>query len=184
MPAAANPTARPPAGAPARPVSGGLFPALILPLTDGGRLDTAALTGWWMLVVYRGRHCPICKDYLGELQERLPDFQALGVTVVAASADPAHKARADVAEFGWTFPVAHDLTEDDMRRLGLYLSAPRSAQETDRLFPEPALFAVTPGGAMHLIDIANAPFIRPAWSTVLRGLNAAITRDYPVRGTA
>ncbi|MEQ9349857.1 MAG: redoxin domain-containing protein, partial [Alphaproteobacteria bacterium] len=119
----------------ARPVSGGPFPALTLPLIGGGTFDAAAQDGWWMLVVYRGRHCPICKDYLGELQERLPDFQALGVSVIAVSADPAHKAQADVAEFGWTFPVAYDLAEDHMRRLGLYVSAPRSPQETDRLFP-------------------------------------------------
>ncbi len=48
-----------------------------------------------------------------------------------------------------------------------------SAQETDHRFPEPALFVVNPQGVLHLVDIANAPFLRPDLDR----------KAYPIRGT-
>lgn len=48
-----------------------------------------------------------------------------------------------------------------MESLGLYVSEPRSAQETDHRFPEPVLFVVNPEGELHLVDVANAPFAIP-----------------------
>jgi len=70
-----------------------------------------------------------------------------------------------------------------MRALGLYISTPRSAQETDYRFPELALLAVNPQSALHLMDIANAPFLRRNLDLLLRGLAFVIEKDYPVRGT-
>ena len=69
-----------------------------------------------------------------------------------------------------------------MRKLGLYISEPRSAQETDHRYPEPALFVVNPDGKLHLIDIANAPFLRPDLDRLVRGLGSLIERDSPIRG--
>lgn len=68
--------------------------------------------------------------------------------------------------------------------LGLYISAPRSPNETDRLFPEPGLFVVNPEGKAHIIDVSNAPFARPDLRGVLNGLKFIRERDYPIRGTA
>ena len=70
-----------------------------------------------------------------------------------------------------------------MRKLGLYISEPRSAQETDHRYPEPALFVVNPDGKLHLIDVANAPFLRPNLDRLVRGLGSLIERNYPIRGT-
>src|SRR5216683_4256925 len=58
-------------------------------------------------------------------------------------------------------PVGHSLTLDQMRALGLYVSKPRSAQETDRPFPEPGLLVVNSEGKVQIVDISNAPFARP-----------------------
>jgi len=70
-----------------------------------------------------------------------------------------------------------------MRALGLYISAPRSPQETDRPFPEPALFVVNPQGNIQIIDISNAPFARPDLNGVLKGLKFIQEKQYPIRGT-
>ena len=113
----------------------------------------------------------------------LDEFRAAGVAVVAVSADTKEKAATDVAEFGWRFPVGYGLTPDQMRTLGLYISEPRSPQETDRPFAEPGLFAVNPDGGMQIVDISNAPFARPDLALVLRGIRMAIDKNYPVRGT-
>ncbi len=70
-----------------------------------------------------------------------------------------------------------------MRAFGLYISEPRSAQETDHHFPEPALFLVNPDGALQLGDAANAPFLRSDLDRLVGGLRFVIEKGYPIRGT-
>ncbi|NJM91215.1 MAG: redoxin domain-containing protein [Myxococcales bacterium] len=136
-----------------------------------------------MLVVYRGKHCPLCKKYLATLTGLAADYRAAGVTVAAVSADPREKAAADVAEFGWTFPVGYGLSMEQMRTLGLYVSEPRSPQETDRPFAEPGLFVVNPEGKVQILDVSNAPFARPDLAMILNGIKIVVERGYPIRGT-
>ncbi len=70
-----------------------------------------------------------------------------------------------------------------MKTLGLYVSSPRSPEETDRPFAEPATFVIDPEGALHIIDISNAPFSRPDLEGLLNGLKFIRENDYPIRGT-
>ena len=46
-----------------------------------------------LLVFYRGLHCPLCQKYLQQLQDLLPEFEALGVNVLALSMDSEKRAR-------------------------------------------------------------------------------------------
>ena len=160
------------------------FPALEWHQTDGGTLAPAGMTGWRLLVVYRGAHCPLCRKYLKTLEALQSDFAEAGVTVAALSADPEDRAVREAREEGWTFPVGYDLTPDQMRTLGLYVSLPRSVEETDRNFAEPGLFVINPEGAVHIVDVSNAPFARPDLEGLLNGLKFIIAKDYPIRGTA
>ena len=66
--------------------------------------------------------------------------------MVGVSGDPEGKAAAMVESAGLTFPVAYGLAIEQMRDLGLYISHPRSPEETDRPFPEPGMFAVNADG--------------------------------------
>jgi peroxiredoxin len=136
-----------------------------------------------MLVVYRGKHCPLCKKYLETLDGLYDELKSAGVTVAAVSADTREKAEADVAAEGWRFPVGYGLTTAQMRTLGLYISEPRSAQETDRPFAEPGLFVVNPEGRVQIVDISNAPFSRPDLAAILSGIKLIKERSYPIRGT-
>jgi peroxiredoxin len=163
--------------------AGSPIPAVSLPALGGGDVAPAAGDGWRLFVVYRGRHCPLCKIYLKTLDGMLDDFAAAGVSVIAASGDPEEKAAADVAEHGWRFPLGYGMSVDQMRALGLYVSEPRSAQETDRPFPEPGLFLINPAGQLQIIDISNAPFARPDLGGILRGAKLIQERQYPIRGT-
>jgi peroxiredoxin len=153
------------------------------PLAGGGDITLADIEGWRLLVVYRGKHCPLCKKYLATLNDKLQEFDVAGIKVVAVSADPREKAETEVTEEGWRFPVACDMSPDQMRQLGLYISAPRSPQETDRPFAEPAIFAVNPDGNLQVVDISNAPFSRPDLASLLSGLKFIQENQYPVRGT-
>jgi peroxiredoxin len=163
--------------------AGQCLPAIALPLTIGGTIKLDEHDRWRLIIVYRGKHCPICKTYLGGLNAMLDDFGAAGVDVVAVSGDPKEKAVVEAEEEGWTFPVAYDLSVEQMRELGLYISQPRSDHETDRPFPEPALFVINPTGQLQIIDVSNAPFARPDLVMVLKGLKFIIEKDYPIRGT-
>jgi len=164
--------------------AGSRFPDLTWPRTDGGVLTPAAMTGWRLLVVYRGAHCPLCRNYLKTLERLQADFAEIGITVTAVSADPRERAVKEATEEGWTFPVGHDLSPEQMRALGLYVSSPRSPEETDRNFAEPGLFVINPQGAIQIVDVSNAPFARPDLEGLLNGLKFVLAKDYPIRGMA
>lgn len=80
---------------------------------------------------------------------------ATGAEVVAVSSDPEAKALAMAEAAAPTLPVAYGLSIEQMRNLGLYVSHPRSPEETDQPFPEPGMFAVNAEGKVQLIDIST-----------------------------
>lgn len=162
--------------------AGAVFPPLAWDAVGGKRVDPAQETGWRMLVVYRGKHCPLCKAYLNTLNELLAEFRAANIAVSALSADGRDKAEAQVAECGWNFPVGYGLSVEQMRQLGLYVSDPRSPQETDRPFAEPGLFVLNPQGQVQIVDVSNAPFARPDLKSLLKGIQFVMSKDYPIRG--
>ena len=163
--------------------AGSEMPKMTLSKVGGGEIQLGKAMGWQMLVVYRGKHCPICRTYLKTLNALLNQFAEIGVEVAAISADTAEKAETEAKEEGWRFPAGHSLTLDQMRALGLYISEPRSVQETDRPFPEPALFVINPEGKIQVIDVSNAPFARPDLNGILRGVKFIQEKQYPIRGT-
>lgn len=164
--------------------AGAKFPAMNWKTVDGDSIDPAQQSGWRVLIVYRGKHCPLCKVYLNTLNEMRGEFEAAGVKLMTVSADPQAKAEQQVAENSWKFPVGYDLSTEQMRELGLYVSQPRSADETDRPFAEPGVFVINPDGDAQIIDISNAPFARPDLKSLLKGLQFVIDKGYPIRGRA
>ncbi len=167
--------------------AGSSFPEILLPLVQGSKATLGSPEGgcdWKMVVVYRGKHCPRCTKYLAQLDALKDQFHDLSVDVLAVSGDPKEKAeRQNDGALG--IPVAYGLSVEQMQSLGLYISHPRSPEETDRPFPEPGLFVVNAEGMAQVVDISNAPFSRPDLDQVLSGLR--FIRDpennYPVRGT-
>ena len=138
---------------------------------------------WTMLFVYRGKHCPRCKRFLGKLNAALADWTAT-LDVVVVSTDTEEKAAADKAEFGWDFNLCYGMTEPQMRSLGLYVSSPLSEAETTGLFAEPGAFGIRPNGTLMLVDISNGPAARPDLEELLDGMKFNIDNDRPERGTA
>jgi peroxiredoxin len=140
---------------------------------------------WQMVVVYRGRHCPLCTKFLNNLagfRQRLLD---IGIDVAAVSADSKEQMEEHLSRLDVNFPFYYGLTIDQMQDLGLYISIPRSEQETDHNFPEPGLFLVNSEGRLQVIDISNNPFARPDIEVFVSGLEwiRAPENNYPIRGT-
>jgi peroxiredoxin len=159
------------------------FPTLSVPKTGGGELKLGGAGRWQAVVIYRGKHCPLCRRYLKTLDNLLNDFHEADIDVVVASADPKEKAESMAAEEGWRFPLGYGLTLDQARTLGLYLSDPRSPQETDRPFAEPGLFVVNADGKVQVVDISNAPYSRPDLAGLLSGIKNTRAKNNPIRGT-
>ena len=166
-------------------IPGSQAPALSLPRVGGGTWTLSDQTPevLTMVIVYRGYHCPVCKDFLaGELEPLVPDFEAAGVRVVAVSMDNEERATKAKAEWGLSkTEIAYGMTEATARNWGLYISS--SIKEAEAaVFPEPGTFWIKPDGSLYLIDIANMPFARPNLKLLLSKV-PAVSAGYPARGT-
>lgn len=168
--------------------AGDIFPAIELAsLSDNkvmlGKPENGA--DWQMVVVYRGKHCPLCTRYLNEVEKLKADFLALGIDIVAVSADSQAQANDHMEELTVSYPIAYGLSITQMKELGLYISNPRSAQETDHPFAEPGLFVINEKGQVQVLDISNGPFARPELAVLLSGLGFIRNpeNNYPIRGT-
>ncbi|GAM75221.1 glutamate synthase [Vibrio ishigakensis] len=164
------------------------FPKLEATLLDGSSVELgkpAAGKDWQAVFVYRGKHCPLCTKYLNEIEEYLDAFAEANVDVIAVSGDSKEQLEAHLEKVDVSFPIAYGLTEAQMKELGLYISLPRSEQETDHNFAEPGLFVINEHGNLHVVDISNNPFVRPELGALTRGLNWIKHPDnnYPIRGT-
>ncbi len=162
------------------------FPEINVQLIGGESHELGQSSGtdrWKLIVVYRGLHCPLCAKYLAQLEEMASEFHEAGADIIAVSGDGQAKAKEQVERGKLSIPLAYGLTTKQMTDMGLYISNPRSPEETDQPFPEPGLFVLTPEREIQIVDISNAPFSRPDLPAILRGLNFVRTNGYPIRGT-
>ena len=163
--------------------AGSQIPDIYFSLINGNSIRLSEETSnWTLLIVYRGLHCPICKDYAAKFENKLPKLEDINTQLIFISADPKDKATKFAEELNLNSKIGYGLTIDQMRNLGLYLSEPRP-NEVDYVFPEPGLFLINPKGKIHIIEISNAPFIRPDIDLILRGINHIQENNYPIRGT-
>ncbi len=168
--------------------AGAEFQTLTAHDTNDELVDISKPTGdadWQMVVVYRGRHCPLCTKFLNSLagyRQRLLD---IGIDIAAVSADSKEQLEDHLTRLDVNFPLFYGLTLEQMRDLGLYISIPRSEKETDHNFAEPGLFVINTDGKLQVVDISNNPFSRPDLEVFVSGLEwiRAPENNYPIRGT-
>ena len=166
-------------------------PELSLPLVTGGDWTLAERKpeAMSMVVAYRGLHCPMCRNYLKELNEQIGALTARGVDVVAVSSDG--KERAMAAKTDWelpNLPIAYGLSIDKARELGLAISTSRGKTsigiEEPALFNEPGLFLVKPDGTLYAAFLQTMPFARPPLDQLLKAIDFIKEKGYPARGEA
>ena len=168
--------------------AGADFPVLTVTDPNDALFDISKPTGdadWQMVVVYRGRHCPLCTKFLNGLagyRQRLLD---IGIDIAAVSGDNKEQLEEHMTRLEVNFPLFHGLTLEQMQDLGLYISIPRSEKETDHNFAEPGLFVINAEGKVQVTDLSNNPFVRPDLEVFVSGLEwiRAPENNYPIRGT-
>jgi len=164
-------------------------PDLEVATVGGGtwRLSDQTPENFTLVVFYRGRHCPICSKYLGDLEQKLPEFEKRGVSVVAISSDD--EARATDTKTEWNLPnlsLGYGLDLDKAREWGLYISTSRGKTsigiDEPALFSEPGLYLVRPDGTLYFGTVQTMPFARPNFREILGALDFALEKNYPARG--
>lgn len=161
-------------------------PDLEVETLDGGRWQLSAQQpeSFTMIVFYRGLHCPVCRQYLGELSGMGDEFESRGVEVIAVSGDTLD--RAERARDQWELDglkLGYELPVDVMRRWGLFVSKAIKDEEPDE-FGEPALVLVDPDGRVFYTAVNSMPFGRPKLEDIRDAVDFVKDRDYPARGEA
>ena len=164
-------------------------PDLTVPLVGGGQFDLATdgSERGTVICFYRGLHCPICANYLTELEKKTPEFNERGVSTIAISSDGEDRAAEMAKNIGATnLRFGYDLPLTKAKEWGLYISTSRGKtsigiMEPD-LFSEPGLFMVTPEQTLYYGSVQTMPFVRPHFSELVGALDFAIEKNYPARG--
>ncbi|MGY5351408.1 peroxiredoxin-like family protein [Wenyingzhuangia sp. IMCC45533] len=137
-----------------------------------------------LIVFYRGKHCPVCKNQLEELQSKISDFTDRGVNLIAVSMDGEDKAKATHKEWDIkSIPLGYELSEDKAREWGLFISKGISDKEPET-FSEAGLFLIHKDGTVYWESIQSMPFGRPPLKEVLSGIDYILDKGYPARGGA
>lgn len=169
-----------------KPMPRQVAPSLSVPTVGGGQwtLADANPENFQVIVFYRGLHCPLCKGYLGQLNDKIPEFRKRGVEVIAISTDDEERASQTAKDWGLdTVPVGYGLSEENALQWGLYISTGINDKEPAR-FAEPGLFIVRPNGELYAASIQSMPFARPQFDELLQALDFVMNKDYPARGEA
>lgn len=137
-----------------------------------------------MAVFYRGRHCPICKGYLEQLNASMEKFADSGVSVICISANPRDLAEKTVAEWKVDkLTIGYGLPIEEARKWGLYVSKGIKEEEPE-IFFEPGLFLIRPNNTLYAASVQSMPFARPGIEDVLESIAFIIEESYPPCGEA
>lgn len=139
---------------------------------------------FYMLVFYRGYHCPICRAYLNSLNTHISGFEELGVNVVTLSCDTQERAAKTMEKWSVNdLAIGYGLTPLQAREWGLFLSQGISESEP-AVFSEPGVFLVNPDRTLFGSSIQSMPFVRPAFEDLKKSIEYVIKEKYPARGEA
>lgn len=167
-----------------------LLPSKKVPLLEVNTLDDChwKLTdqnpqNFTMIVFYRGLHCPLCGEYLTDLESQFTKFVQLGIETIAISGDSRELAKQSKTKWGLhQLKIGYDLTLESMRQWDLYIS--KGVLENEPIvFNEPGLFLVKPDSILFFAAINSAPYGRPSLSEILSGIDYVLNNNYPIRGT-
>lgn len=164
-------------------------PSLVVESLGHGQFDLATESPERMTLIcfYRGLHCPICANYLKELDRLTPEFAARGVTTIAISSDGEERARQMVDKIqAKNLRIGYGLDLSDARAWGLYISTSRGKTsigiEEPPLFSEPGVFLIKPDQTVYYLSVQSMPFVRPNFAEMVQALDFIIKNDYPARG--
>jgi len=140
-----------------------------------------------LVAFYRGLHCPICTNYLKELERLTPKFEERGVKTIAISSDGKDRAQDMADKIGASnLRIGYGLPLSVAKEWGLFISTSRGKTsigiEEPELFSEPGVFLVRSDQTLYYASVQTMPFVRPVFKEMVQALDFVIANDYPARG--
>jgi peroxiredoxin len=164
-------------------------PALKVETLSHGHFDLASdgAERFTLVTFYRGLHCPICANYLKELERLTPEFEERGVKTIAISSDGKDRAQQMAEKIGASkLRFGYGLLLSIAKGWGLYISTSRGTTsigiEEPPLFSEPGLFLIRPDQTLYYASVQTMPFVRPSFREMVQALDFVIAKNYPARG--
>ncbi|TBB21302.1 AhpC/TSA family protein [Rhizobium ruizarguesonis] len=166
-----------------------LAPNLTIKTVQHGEFDLKRENPSLMTLVcfYRGLHCPVCGNYLKELERTTSALVERGVSTIAISSDGEDRARQMADKIGaHHLRIGYGLPLTVARQWGLYISSSRGKTsigiEEPELFSEPGVFLIKPDQTVYWLSVQSMPFARPNFAEMVQALDFVIKNDYPARG--
>jgi peroxiredoxin len=160
-------------------------PDLEVNLINGSlwKLSEQTPENFTLVVFYRGLHCPVCKTYLEDLQQKISKFIDKGVNIIALSSDTEEKANEAFSKWDMgDIPLGYNFPIEEARKWGLFIS--KGIKKEPDTFIEPGLFLIRPDQTLYCASIQTMPFARPDFKDVLGAISFVLKEDYPARGEA
>ena len=164
-------------------------PGLTVETVYDGKFDLASESSERGTVIcfYRGLHCPICANYLTELEKKTPEFAERGVSTIAISTDDQDRGQAMAEKIGAkNLRIGYGMSLTSAKDWGLYISTSRCLTsigiEEPALFAEPGLFMVNKDQSLYYMSVQTMPFVRPHFKELLGAIDFAVANGYPARG--
>jgi peroxiredoxin len=146
-------------------------------------LEDQSPENFTMIIFYRGKHCPVCKMQLEELQKNVNKFTERGVNIIAISSDTEEVAKETYKDWDIeSVPVGYNFPIEEARKWGLFIS--EGIKKEPKHFTEPGLFLIDKDQKVYWESIQSMPFGRPAFKDVLNGIDYILKEGYPARGEA
>lgn len=161
-------------------------PNLKISLVNGTQwnLEDQHPENFTLVLFYRGKHCPVCKKQLEDLETKIKDFSERGVNVVALSVNSEEIAKETHETWDIkNIPLGYGLSIEEGRKWGLFVSNSISDKEPEQ-FVEPGIFLLDKDKKVYWESIQSMPFGRPNFKDILNGIDYIVKEDYPARGEA
>ena len=111
----------------------------------------------------------MCNSELRSFQQRLPEFNARGLRVVAISSESPEVNRPHREQLGFTFPILSDEKAEVIRRYDL-LHAGAGPEGAD--IARPAEFLIDSGGIVRWVNLTRSAAVRARPEEVLKAFDA------------
>lgn len=164
-------------------------PDLEVPTLSHGAFNLATdnAENFTLITFYRGLHCPICTNYLTELELLTPEFEERGVKTIAISSDAEERAQEMGDKIGaLNLRIGYGLPLSAARAWGLFISTSRGKTsigiEEPALFSEPGVFLTRPDQTLYYASVQTMPFVRPVFKEMVQAMKFVIANNYPARG--
>ncbi|APY00291.1 redoxin domain-containing protein [Lacinutrix venerupis] len=160
-------------------------PELEIELINGTtwKLSEQSPEHFTLILFYRGKHCPKCKEQLEEVQENIEKFSKRGINVIAISSDTESVAKETYKDWDINdIPLAYGFPIEEARKWGLFISS--GIKKEPDFFTEPGLFLLDKEHEVYWESIQSMPFGRPSLRAILGGVDFILKENYPARGEA